>query len=128
MPHVPRKRSLSPHLQVYRLQLTSALSITHRLTGVALSCGSILLVIWVGALAMGPESYRLISQWLSCPLGLALLTGWSFCFYFHLANGLRHLFWDWGWGYELHTVYRSGWVVAGFAVLLTMLTYLKVIS
>ena len=122
------KRPLSPHLQVYRPQLTSMLSITHRLTGIALSFGSILLVIWAGALAMGPEAYYAISQWLTCPLGITLLMGWAFCFYFHLANGIRHLFWDWGWGYELGSVYRSGWIVVGLAVLLTILTYLGLIA
>ena len=126
MSHIHPKRPLSPHLQVYRPQLTTVLSITHRLTGMALSVGSILLLIWVGTLAMGQESYHTISQWFTCPFGITLLMGWAFCFYFHLANGIRHLFWDWGWGYELGAVYRSGWIVVGFAALLTILTYLRV--
>ena len=124
----PYKRPLSPHLQVYRPQLTSVLSIIHRLTGMALSLGSFFLLVWVGALTMGKESYHTISQWLTSPIGLFFLMGWAFCFYFHLANGIRHLFWDAGWGYGLRVVYRSGWFVVGFATLLTILTYFKVMS
>jgi succinate dehydrogenase / fumarate reductase cytochrome b subunit len=122
------KRPLSPHLQVYRPQLTSVLSIIHRLTGMALSLGSFFLIAWVGALAMGQESYHTVSQWFTCPIGITFLMGWAFCFYFHFANGIRHLFWDAGWGYGLGAVYRSGWIVVGFAALLTILTYFKVMS
>lgn len=121
-PPVP-VRPLSPHLQIYRPQLTSVLSIAHRFTGIALSLGSIPLVMWLGAIAMGQGTYLTVSLWFSCPLGLTMLLGWSFCFYFHLANGIRHLFWDMGRGFELKDVYRSGWMVVGISFGLTFLTF-----
>lgn len=121
-------RPMAPHLQVYRPQLTSVLSILHRLTGVALSLGTPLLVIWLGSIAGGPHAYQTASTWFTSPLGIACLFGWVFCFYFHLANGIRHLFWDLGWGYELKDVYRSGWIVVGFSCSLTFLTFLWVLK
>jgi len=94
----------------------------------ALSLGSILLVIWLGSIAGGPHAYQTASTWFTSPLGITFLFGWVFCFYFHLANGIRHLFWDLGWGYELKDVYRSGWMVVGFSFSLTFLTFLWVLS
>ena len=123
-PHSPHARPLSPHLQIYRRQLTSVLSIIHRLTGIALSLGTVFLVIWLGSIAGGPQTYQAISLWSSSAFGKTFLLGWAFCFYFHLANGIRHLFWDAGWGYELKDVYRSGWTALGFAFTLTFLTLL----
>jgi succinate dehydrogenase / fumarate reductase cytochrome b subunit len=116
-------RPLSPHLQVYRPQLTSVLSIVHRLTGIALSLGIVPLVVWLGAIAMGQQTYLAISRSFSCPLGITMLLGWAFCFYFHLASGIRHLFWDIGWGFDLKEVYRSGWMVVGISFGLTCLTF-----
>jgi succinate dehydrogenase / fumarate reductase, cytochrome b subunit len=118
-----RKRPLAPHLQVYRPQLTSVLSIFHRVTGIALSLGSILLVVWLGSIAMGQGAYLTASVWFASPLGITLLLGWAFCFYFHLCNGIRHLFWDIGLGFELNAAYRSGWLVVGVAFGLTFLTF-----
>lgn len=117
------QRPLSPHLQVYRPQLTSVLSIAHRITGFTLSLGTIPFVIWLGAIAIGEESYLSTSSWFSSSLGITMLLGWIFCFYFHLANGIHHLFWDIGWGFNLHHVYRSGWVVIGVSFGLTILTF-----
>jgi len=116
-------RPLAPHLQIYRPQLTSVLSITHRLTGIALALGTIPLVIWLGAIAMGQEAYLTVSRWFSSPLGILALLKWTFCFYFHLANGIRHLFWDIGWGFDLPHVYRSGWAVVGASFWLTFFTF-----
>ena len=116
-------RPLSPHLQVYRPQLTSVLSIFHRLTGIALSLGTIPLMMWLGAIAMGQEAYLIVLGWFSCPLGITMLLGWAFCFYFHFANGIRHLFWDIGWGFDLNNVYRGGWTVIGFSLGLTVFTF-----
>lgn len=127
-PSTSQPRPLAPHLQVYRPQLTSVLSILHRLTGIALSLGTIVLVIWLGGIAGGPKAYQTTSAWFSSSLGLTFLFGWAFCFYFHLANGIRHLFWDRGWGYELKAVYRSGWIVVGFAFALTLLTFWWVLN
>ncbi|MBM3468394.1 MAG: succinate dehydrogenase, cytochrome b556 subunit [Alphaproteobacteria bacterium] len=126
-PQPPSSRPLAPHLQIYRPQLTSILSIMHRLTGMGLSCGALLIVVWLGALAMGQEHYYGVTGWLSSPLGTTLLFGWAFCFYFHFANGIRHLFWDMGWGYELKTVYRSGWIVVCSAFGFTLLTFWKIL-
>ena len=117
-------RPLSPHLQIYRPQLTSMLSIFHRLTGIGLSLGSITLVLWLAAVAFGPETYQAFYSFFSRFMGKAMLLGWIFCYYFHLANGIRHLCWDMGWGYGLQAVYASGWTVVGFAICLTLLTHL----
>jgi succinate dehydrogenase / fumarate reductase cytochrome b subunit len=124
----PYPRPLSPHLQVYRPQLTSVLSILHRLTGIALSLGTIPLVAWLSAIAMGPGVYLRVYLWYSSPLGITMLLGWAFCFYFHLCNGIRHLFWDVGWGYELNTVYLSGWIVLAATTGLTIFTFWWMIS
>jgi succinate dehydrogenase / fumarate reductase cytochrome b subunit len=79
-------------------------------------------MMWLGAIAMGQETYLIVSGWFSCPLGRTMILGWAFCFYFHFANGIRHLFWDIGWGFELHNAYRSGWMVVGFSLGLTVFT------
>lgn len=130
MSHKPfaSSRPLSPHLQIYRPQLTSTLSILHRMTGMALIFGSLFLVLWLGAIAGGARTYNLMLLWCRSPLGVTFLLGWSFSFYFHCANGVRHLFWDMGWGYELKTAYRSGWVVVGISVGLTSFTAWRMIT
>ena len=112
-------RPLSPHLQIYRWQLTSVLSILHRITGVGLALGTILLVWWLGAAADGPESYAKMQAFLGSWPGRVLLFGWSVALFYHLANGLRHLWWDTGRGFELRSVYVGGWTVVGATALLT---------
>jgi succinate dehydrogenase / fumarate reductase cytochrome b subunit len=116
-------RPLSPHLQVYRLPLVALLSITHRITGVALSVGAILLAIWLGAAAYGPDAYDQVSALLATPIGLIILFGFSAAFYYHLCNGIRHLVWDFGKGFELPTVARSNVLVLVGAVVLTIGTW-----
>jgi len=116
-------RPLSPHLQVYRLPLVALLSITHRITGVALSAGTILLAAWLGSAAYGPEAYDQVSALLGSPLGLIILFGFSAAFYYHLCNGIRHLVWDFGQGFELTTVRRSNVLVLIGAVVLTIGTW-----
>ena len=120
----PDTRPLSPNLQIYRPQLTSVLSITHRLTGVLLSAGAILLVIWLTAAAEGPPSYTALDEFLGSWLGLALLLAWTFSLFFHLCNGVRHLLWDAGYGFELRTIYASGWMVLAISALLTLATWI----
>ncbi len=115
-----RNRPLSPHLQVYRPQLTSVLSITHRMTGVALGFGTLLLVYWLVAVASGDAAYDTAQGLIGSVLGRLLLFGWSVALFFHLCNGIRHLFWDAGYGFELPTVYRSGWLVVIASTLLTL--------
>jgi succinate dehydrogenase / fumarate reductase, cytochrome b subunit len=116
-------RPLSPHLQIYKPQLTSVLSISHRLTGIALAIGAIPLVYWLWSVSQGPEHYEFVFNVYGSPLGLILLFGWSYCFFFHLANGIRHLFWDAGYGFELAQVYFSGWLVVAASVGLTLLSW-----
>jgi len=117
-------RPISPHLQVYRPQLTSVLSILHRITGVALAVGTILLVYWLIAAASGPEAFASAEALIGSWLGRILLFGWTFALYFHLTNGIRHLFWDAGFGFELKTVYASGWTAVALAVALTLVSFI----
>ena len=121
-------RPLSPHLQVYRPQLTSALSIFHRITGVFLALGTIVLVWWLVAAATGPDYFPLVQDWIGSWLGYLLLFGWSAALFYHLANGIRHLFWDAGYGFELETVYRSGWAVLIATAVLTILAWIVGLS
>ena len=110
-PAVPgslRPRPLSPHLQIDRPQLTSVLSILHRATGILISAGAVILVWWLVALASGPESYAFLSVLIGSVPGRLLLFGWTLCFFYHLANGIRHLWWDTGRGLDLPSVYHSG--------------------
>jgi succinate dehydrogenase / fumarate reductase cytochrome b subunit len=117
-----RARPLSPHLQIYRPQLTSVLSITHRATGVFLGAGALLLCYWLLCVAAGPASYeRLIAVFSSLP-GRILLLLVVLSFYYHLCNGIRHLFWDAGLGLELRTTYRSGYLVVVASLALTAAT------
>jgi succinate dehydrogenase / fumarate reductase, cytochrome b subunit len=116
-------RPLSPHLQVYRPQLTSVLSISHRITGVALSLGTVLMVLWLMALAGGAETYQSFNTQLAHPVGIALLVAWTFCLFFHLLNGIRHLLWDAGWLLDLRGAYASGWIVVTLSVLLTVFVW-----
>ncbi len=118
------KRPLSPHLQVYRPQLTSILSIMHRMSGVALGVGTLLLVYWLAAAAAGPEAFESAQSFVGSFLGRLLLFGWTIGLFFHLCNGIRHLVWDIGRGFELDDVYRSGWTVVVATALLTLLTWI----
>ena len=113
-----RDRPLSPHLQVYRPQLTSVLSIFHRLTGVFLSTGAAMLCCWLLTAAAGPKYYAWSEWFLTSWLGYALLAAWSYCLFYHLCNGIRHLFWDMGVGYSLRATYASGvlMVLASFGL------------
>lgn len=117
-------RPLSPHLQIYRPQITSVLSISHRATGVALSVGTLLLVWWLVAAATGPESFESVQAFIGSWFGLLLMFGWTFCLWYHLSNGIRHLVWDAGYGLELPQVYLGGYAVLGASVGLTILTWL----
>lgn len=126
---MPRdQRPLSPHIQIYRPQITSVLSITHRLTGLALSVGSPLLVIWLMMAAAGPQSYSGLHIFLASWLGLVLLLGWTFSLFFHLCNGIRHLFWDAGYGFELAAIYASGWTVVTLSAGLTLAAWIISLS
>ena len=119
-----KERPLSPHMTVYRFQLTSVLSFLHRITGVALAVGLLLLVYWLLAVASGPEAYNAVQAFNASIVGRTLLFGWTFALFYHLCNGIRHLVWDTGHGYELSDVYRSGWLVVGASVVLTVLAWI----
>jgi succinate dehydrogenase / fumarate reductase cytochrome b subunit len=111
-------RPLSPHLQVYRPQLTSFTSILHRITGIGLAVGLLYLVCWLAAAARGADSFDRLQSVNGSIIGRLLLFGWTVAFFFHLLNGIRHLAWDAGLGFELSSTYRSGWaVVIGTVVL-----------
>jgi succinate dehydrogenase / fumarate reductase cytochrome b subunit len=112
-------RPLSPHLQVYRLPLTAVLSILHRITGVALAAGTLLLAWLLLAAAAGPEAYASAHGFVVSWVGQALLFGWTFALFLHFANGVRHLVWDSGYGFELPTVDRTAYAAIAVALGLT---------
>src|ERR1700759_2504038 len=122
------QRPLSPFMfpTWYRFQLTSALSIAHRLTGIALAAGSILLSGWLVAVAGGGALFAATHAFIRSPVGTALLVLWSLAFFYHLCNGIRHLAWDAGYGFELRSASRSGYAVLAATVLLTAMTWLYV--
>ena len=113
-------RPLSPHLQVYKPQLTTFMSITHRATGIALAVGTLMLVCWLIAAATGETAFNEVQAFLVSIVGRLLLLGWSFALFYHLCNGLRHLFWDAGKGFEIETAYMTGRIVIAASILLTI--------
>lgn len=120
-----RARPLSPFMH-YRWQYTNTLSILHRITGVLLSLGFLLLVYWLGAAASGPESYAAALAVLGSFPAQLVLFGVAFSFCYHLLNGVRHLFFDMGRGFELKTARSSGRAVAVAAVVLGFVVWLAV--
>ena len=121
------KRPLSPHLQVYdMMQLTSALSIAGRITGAAWAVGLVVLVWWLVAAASGPPAFAQVQWFMSSWLGLLGLFGMTAAAWYHTLNGVRHLFWDAGYGYDIPTTYRSGRLVLVGTVVLTLLTWIIV--
>jgi succinate dehydrogenase / fumarate reductase cytochrome b subunit len=117
-------RPLSPHLQVYKIQITSLLSILHRFTGMILYGGAVFFILWLLMLAQGPQSYEAMRSFLLHPGGLIFLMGLSFSFFYHLCNGIRHLCWDMGVGYELSVVKKTAWAVVLLSFFFTSLTWL----
>ena len=121
-----RRRPLSPFLTVYRWQYTMALSILHRVTGCALSVGLLLLVYWLVAAARGAADYETARAFFGHPLVRVLLIGFSFAFFYHLLNGVRHMTWDTGHGLERKSARLSGWIVFLGAIATTALFWLLV--
>ncbi len=117
-------RPLSPHLQIYKPQLTSFLSICHRMTGIGLAVGVLFLVCWLSSAATGPESFARIQEFNGSWFGRLLLFGWTFALFYHLCNGIRHLFWDAGKGFEMEIVNRSGVMVLLGAGALTLIAWI----
>jgi len=118
------QRPLSPHLQVYKWQLTSVLSIVHRATGLALAAGTMFLVWWLLAAATGTDAFNIAQGFWYSWFGRLLLFGWTWSLFYHLCNGIRHLFWDAGYGFELKTTYASGWTVVATSVVLTLIAWI----
>lgn len=114
-------RPLSPHISIYRWPITMTMSILHRATGVAMSVGFIVLAGWLFDAAMGAETYAAMLSYLDTMVGKLALIGWSFAFFFHLSNGVRHLVWDSGRGFEKTTANASAWLVLLLAIVSTAL-------
>ena len=121
-----KPRPLSPHLQVYRPQMTSMLSIAHRASGIVLATGTLVVCVWLLALAMGRDSFAMVSDWLAHPLGQFVLFGYSVALIYHALNGVRHLGWDHGFGLNISDVYRNGYIVLAAAVGLTAMLWAAV--
>lgn len=119
-----RARPLSPNIQIYRPQLTSALSIANRITGVALSLYAVVLVVWLVAAAAGPHAYATVHVFIRSWAGQILLFGCTFSLFLHLCGGIRHLSWDAGCGFDLRAIYASGWTVVVMSAALTMIAWI----
>jgi succinate dehydrogenase / fumarate reductase cytochrome b subunit len=117
-------RPLSPHLQIYKWQITMVMSIAHRVTGVALTVGTLLLVYWLIAAAGGPASYAKAQAFIGSWFGYLILFGWSVALFYHLANGIRHLGWDAGHGYEIKTLYATGYAVFAGTAAMTAIAWI----
>lgn len=120
-------RPLSPHLQIYRWYFTMALSIAHRVTGVGLAVGLLLLTWWLLALAGGPDSFATVQAVMDNFLGGLILFGFTLLFFYHALNGIRHLVWDLGYNLEKTAAYRSGVMVVAGTVVLTLLTWIAIL-
>ena len=121
-----KPRPLSPHLQVYRPQLTSVMSIMHRASGAVLATGSLLVALWRVALAAGTTVFNPVADAIQHPLGQLVVLGYSLALVYHGLNGIRHLMWDLRIGLEIKQVYQSGYLVLGLTVLVTATLWLAV--
>jgi succinate dehydrogenase / fumarate reductase cytochrome b subunit len=121
---VSATRPLSPHLQIYRPQLTSVLSFSHRLSGIVLAMCAVVLVAVLIAAANGPHSYDALRAYIRWWPAQVLLFVGTFAFFLHLCGGIRHLFWDIGRGFALRTIYASGWTVVAASIALTAIAWI----
>jgi len=119
----PDDRPLSPHMSIWRWHVTMATSILHRATGMALYAGALIIAGWAVALASGPDAFDAYRALLASPLGLLVLFGLTFSLFYHLANGVRHLFWDSGRGFDPKTADMTGWAAIAFGVVATVLIW-----
>ncbi len=117
------QRPLSPHLQVYKMYLTMVVSMGHRLAGLALGFGTLWLACWLGAAAAGPEAFATVQAFSGSWLGRLMLFGFTVSLFHHLLNGIRHLFWDLGWGFELPAVEAGAWLVLLGGIALSLLSW-----
>ena len=113
-------RPLSPHLTIWRWQVTMLSSIMHRATGMALSAGAIVLAWWLVSISNGPEGYDSFMVYAAMPLGVIVLFGFTWSFAFHFFNGIRHLAWDLGYGFDKHLATRTGFLVFALSFLVAI--------
>ena len=118
-PAMRHTRPRSPNVQIYRPQLTSVLSIANRITGIILSMYAVMLVMWLVAVAAGPQAYATVHVFIRSWFGQILLLACTFSFFFHICGGVRHLAWDAVYGFSLRAIYTSGWLVLIASVVLT---------
>ena len=121
---MPNKRPLSPHLQIYKPQITSVLSILHRITGVALFLGALLVSVWLIAASIDNEAFLIAQTVASSLLGQIFLFGMTLALFYHFSNGIRHLFWDFGKGFEMKHVRVSGYFVIVITFIMSLATWL----
>jgi succinate dehydrogenase / fumarate reductase, cytochrome b subunit len=119
-------RPLSPHLQIYRWYFTMALSIAHRATGIALALGLLLFTWWLLALASGPEAFATVQAVVDSWLGVLVLFIYTLVLFYHMGNGIRHLVWDFGYGFDPEVARLSGVAVLVFAGAMTLLVWLVI--
>ena len=122
----PNDRPLSPHLSIYRWPVTMVSSILHRATGIAMAAGFIVFAFWLADAAAGPDAYAAFTGVMGSTFGRVLLAGWSWAFFYHLANGIRHLVWDTGRGLEKEQASASAWFVIVASVLLSVVFWVAV--
>lgn len=115
-------KPLSPHLQIYKPQLTSILSILHRITGLGFVVALIATCVWLYTLSEGEATYQNFCTWINQPLTKVALYLILFCVYYHLFNGIRYLIWSLGKGFSLHAIYNSGWIVCALTFTLIIMT------
>lgn len=118
-----RVRPLSPHLTIWRWQVTMLASIMHRTTGMALSMGAIVLAWWLISVSNGPEGYDSFMVYAAMPLGVLVLFGFTWAFAYHFCNGIRHLTWDLGYGFEKHTASNTGFLVFALSFIIAIATF-----
>lgn len=122
------RRPLSPHLQIYRPQIGSTLSIVHRATGIALASGTLLLTVWLVAAATSDGAFGAVQWFASSVIGFILLIGWTASLCYHFLAGIRHLAWDSGWGFDLPIMYRTGYGVLIGTVVLTVAIWIVALA
>ena len=124
MPMTTNERPLSPHLQIYKVELPMMLSGLHRITGIALSVGSLLLVAWIESAVYSAEAFAILSRFLGSFIGQLMLFGCTFSLIFHSVSGVRHLIWDTSRLLEVRQIYSSSKIVLAIAIILTLLAWI----
>ncbi len=124
MPMTMRERPLSPHLSIYKVELPMLLSGLHRITGIALSVGSLLLVAWIESAVYSAEAFATLNRFLGSFIGQLMLFGWTFSLIYHSVSGVRHLLWDTGRLLEVKQIHSSSKIVVAITIVLTLLAWI----